>query len=95
MAFPLTGHIRLKMMQQRQGWKAATVQKMALVPATRTFVLKGCHPAAINLIRGATVPGMAFWHDLGLSGRTSHADSWCEGSRNGVLARLRTVRTQQ
>eukprot|EP00959_Pyramimonas_sp_CCMP1952_P043454 908760-Pyramimonas_sp.AAC.1 len=48
--------------------------------------------AAVTLIRGVKIAGMAFWHDSGSSRRNSQVDPWRWNSENHVLACFRVFK---
>eukprot|EP00959_Pyramimonas_sp_CCMP1952_P206167 4311480-Pyramimonas_sp.AAC.1 len=52
----------------------------------RTQDYKG---AAVTLIRGVAVPGMAFWHDSGSPRRNTQVDPWRWNPESNVLACFR------
>eukprot|EP00959_Pyramimonas_sp_CCMP1952_P419040 8777696-Pyramimonas_sp.AAC.1 len=72
--------------------KAAPVQNVVFASALRTT--QDYEGAAATLLRGAQVPGMAFWRDSGLSRRNSQVDPWRWNlDDNGCLGMLQGLQT--
>eukprot|EP00959_Pyramimonas_sp_CCMP1952_P215974 4517335-Pyramimonas_sp.AAC.1 len=59
---------------------------MASVPDMVFLRVQDQEGATATLVRGAEVPGMAFWHYSGSSRRNNQIDQWRWNPENDVLA---------
>eukprot|EP00959_Pyramimonas_sp_CCMP1952_P013096 276817-Pyramimonas_sp.AAC.1 len=63
--------------------EAGSFSNVVLAQAPRAFFVNKLQQFQ-NIV--GLIPGLVFWHDLGLSERNSYADSRCRSSTIGVLA---------